>query len=87
MRRRALKRDLAEPPIVQGMEQVGALVFRMHTPADLLVYFRRQWFVMEVKTGLRKRKDQPKQDEFLRLTETPKIRTVDAALRHIGAMK
>lgn len=86
--RRALKRDLSEAAIVQALEQVGALVYRMHTPADLLVQFRRIWYVLEVKTPKARRdKRQVEQERFIALTGTPRVRTPEAALQHIGAMR
>jgi hypothetical protein len=85
--RRALKRDLAEPAIVSALEKIGALVFRMHTPADLLVRFKRQWFVLEVKTlGTYRDKRQIEQEQFIALTDTPRVRTPEDALRAIGAI-
>lgn len=81
--RRAKKRDAAEPAIVRALESVGALVYRIDVPADLLVWFRNRWSVLEVKT--RKRIDQPKQDEFRALTGTPVVANVDQALLVVGA--
>jgi hypothetical protein len=90
--RYAKKRDTAEPGIIDALEGVGALVFQLDTPADLLVKFRELWHVMEVKTGRGKNltvikdKRQKQQQDFLLLTKTPIVRTPDEALRAIGAM-
>ena len=60
-------------------------------PVDLLVRFRRQWHLLEVKTGrgkaLRVARDkrQQAQQNFLTLTGTPIVRTPLEALRAIGA--
>ncbi len=46
----AKRRDANQRPIVDALEQVGAEVWITDRPADLLVWFRRQWHVLEVKT-------------------------------------
>ena len=79
------KRDASEPDIVRALEQVGALVYRMDVPADLLVWFKYRWHVLEVKA--RRRNDQPKQDEFRRLTCTPVVATANDALLAVGAIR
>lgn len=47
--RQAAKRDANEGPIVSALQAVGAWVHRLDRPFDLLVHFRRQWFLLEVK--------------------------------------
>lgn len=49
LNRYAKSRDENEPPIVDAMRAVGAVVFLIDEPADLLVYWRRRWHVLEVK--------------------------------------
>jgi Holliday junction resolvase len=81
----AKRRDAAERDIVNALERVGCLVYRLDVPADLLVWWRERWYLLEVKT--RKRNDQPAQDEFRALTNTPVVATVEQALQAIGAMR
>lgn len=81
----AKRRDAAEKSIVEALEAIGCLVFRIDVPADLLCFFRNRWTVLEVKA--RKRNDQPKQDEFRKLTGTPVVKDVAEALIAIGATK
>lgn len=83
--RRAAKRDLAEPEIVDALEKVGAEVWRMHEPADLLVFFRDQWFVVEVKQ--KERKDQLKQNAFRKRTKVPLVKNSADALKAVGAIR
>jgi hypothetical protein len=84
--RRAAKRDLAEQPIVQALKQIGAQVWLLDYPVDLLVYFRERWFLLEVKTGKGKvRKEQTAQRNFIESTNAPIVRTPIEALRAIGA--
>jgi len=96
MRRYALKRDAAEFGIVEALESVGAKVWRLHQPADLLVQFRGRWWLMEVKTPqYRKRtglavlpsldKRRGKQREFLEATRTPVVMSAMDAFLAIGA--
>jgi hypothetical protein len=84
LNRYAVRRDVAEPSIVEALEKVGALVYRLDVPADLLVFFRNHWSVIEVKA--RKRSDQPAQELFRRLTGTRVVNNADQALRLIGAV-
>lgn len=89
--RYAKKRDTAEPAIICALEAVGARVWQLDTPADLLVRHRENWHVLEVKTGRGKKltvirdKRQKEQQDFLLLTKTPVVRTPEEALRAIGA--
>ena len=89
--RYAKRRDLAEAPIVQALEAVGALVFRLDVPCDLLVLFRGRWHTLEVKTprgkASRTKQDrrQQAQRDFLYLTGTPIVKTPQEALQAVGA--
>lgn len=59
LRRYRNKRDANEPAIVEALQKVGALVFRLDKPVDLLVCFRGQVFLVEVKMPKgRRTKDQ-----------------------------
>lgn len=50
--RRAAKRDIAEPPIVEALEAIGAEVTRISSPnaPDLIVKYRGVWTPLGVKT-------------------------------------
>lgn len=90
--RYAAKRDLAEGPILDALERVGAQVWPLDYPVDLLVRFHDRWHLLEVKTGRGKTlaiatdKRQAAQIEFLQLTHTPIVRTPQEALTAIGAL-
>jgi len=90
--RYAAKRDLAEGPILDALERVGAQVWPLDYPVDLLVRFRDRWHLLEVKTGRGKTlaiatdKRQQAQINFLQTTNTPIVRTPQEALKAIGAL-
>lgn len=92
LNRYAVRRDKAEPPIIQALEQAGAEVWPLDTPCDLLVRFRQQWHLLEVKTPRGKNgatprdKRQQAQINFLQSTGTPTVKTPVEALRAIGAI-
>ena len=46
----AAKRDYNEPEIVKALVSVGAVVFRLPAPADLLVCHHGQYYLLEVKS-------------------------------------
>jgi hypothetical protein len=89
--RRAAKRDTSEPAIIQALEAVGAEVWPLDYPVDLLVKFRGHWHLLECKTGrgkaltVAKDKRQQAQQNFLASTGTPIVRTPLEALKAIGA--
>lgn len=58
--------DANELGIVKALEAVGALVYRIGRPVDLLVGYDRQWIPMEVKQP--KGKLTPTQEEFFEAT-------------------
>jgi hypothetical protein len=90
--RRAAKRDLAEPPIIDALERVGAHVYPLDYPVDLLVRFRERWHLLEIKSKRDKsgvaRIDprQIAQRNFIESTQTPIVTTPLEALRAIGAV-
>lgn len=47
--RKAKRRDANEPAIIQALERVGAEVWVIDRPADLMVWYRKRWTVIEVK--------------------------------------
>lgn len=59
----AKRRDANEPEIVNALEKVGATVYRLHTPLDLLVGYRRKTYLIEVKVPGKKLNK--KQKEFI----------------------
>lgn len=92
MRRYAAKRDTSEPDIIAALEQVGAQVWPLDYPVDLLVRFREVWHLLECKTGRGKKlvvakdKRQLAQHHFLAITNCPIVCTPLQALRAIGAV-
>lgn len=95
MKRRAhaCQRDENEPAIVDILIAYGAYVCRMGTPFDLLVGYRGQWNVLEVKDGskaMSAQKLKPLQVETLLLkikgaAPVHVVRNPDEALCAIGA--
>jgi hypothetical protein len=81
------KRDANEKTIVNDLVKVGAKVFRLAQPCDLLVRFRYQIFVIEVANPeYPNRKRKKEQLEFFKEFAVPIVWTSDEALRIIGAM-
>jgi hypothetical protein len=75
--RRAAKRDLAEPQIVEALEKIGAKVYRQ-LPVDLLVFFRDRFYCLEVKTPGEPNHSKGRcegQDEFIKITHCPIVKT------------
>lgn len=91
--RYAKRRDLSEPAIIEALERVGAEVWPLDFPVDLLVRFRLHWFLLECKTGrgpkmaIRKDKRQQAQQNFIAATGIPIVRTPVEALKAIGALE
>lgn len=50
MRQRRHRADLGEQQIVEALRAVGATVYRIGEPVDLLVGYRNRAWLMEVKT-------------------------------------
>lgn len=92
LNRYAVRRDAAESAVIDALERVGAQVWPLDYPVDLLVRFRECWHLLEVKTGRGKKqtirvdKRQEAQRNFIQTTNTPIVRTAVEALRAIGAM-
>lgn len=85
--RRAAKVDIGSQAICQGLRDRGCDVVVIGRPVDVLVGFRRQNYLFELKAAnARPRTDQPKQDQFLRdwRGQVARIRTLDEALKVIG---
>jgi hypothetical protein len=87
--RQAARRDLNEPVIVSALQDIGAEVYRLSQPCDLLVRFRGQLYLMEVDNpdavGAKYRKRDKNQMLFLAQWCVPLVRCVDDAFRVIGA--
>lgn len=77
-----LKRDAAEKPIVDALKAVGADVTQISGKGapDLIVRYRGILTALEVKTG------KGKQTEAQQVSQWPIVRTVDEALKLIGAL-
>ena len=87
LHRRDARRDDNERPIIAALERIGAKVEQISQPCDLAVEFRARHFLIEVdnpESKYRKRK-QKQLDTFARM-RIPMVRTVDEALRVIGAL-
>lgn len=89
------KIDLNQPEIVKALRQVGAEVTSIadmgNGIADILVSFRRSWYVIEIKNGEltpSAQKLKPMEAEWISRQMAPVgvCNSVDAALRHIGAI-
>lgn len=46
---RGRRRDANESSIASALRLIGALVYKLHEPADLLVGYRAAWWLLEVK--------------------------------------
>ena len=89
--RRAARRDLSEPAIVDALEAVGAFCYRLSVPVDLLVYFRERWWLLEVKTKRDtkeggRHKGSREQRAFCLAFAVPIVETAEEALQAIGAL-
>lgn len=89
VKRYAAKRDKSEQPIIEALRAVGCSVAIMSSEGlpDLLVGFRDETFLLEVKTG--KGKLTPAQEVFMDTWQGGAVyivRSIDEALRCIGAV-
>lgn len=77
------KRDAAEKGLVAGLQAVGAEVTRISGKGapDLLVAFRGRLYAFEVKSKSGKR------TEAQEVSQWPIVRTMDEALKAIGACR
>ena len=88
--RHAKRRDDNEREIVQALREIGAQVWQIDTPTDLLVDFRRRWYLVEVKQSKRKNhKDQftEIQQDLMAQAEAPVLVVYDPedAISKIGS--
>ena len=94
LNRHAKSRDINEPEIVAALRAVGATVFQLDKPVDLLVGYKGHTLLMEVKQpGLKKRSGNfthdltPDQSKFFaewRGGELVSVRSVEQALACLG---
>jgi hypothetical protein len=70
--RRAARIDANQPAIVDALRKIGAVVWFLRDPLDLLVGFRGHWTVLEVKDG-----SLPPSQRELTKREEDAIRDVD----------
>jgi len=91
--RRIAKIDANQPEIVQALRKAGARVTTLHRVgggvADLLVSFRRAWFLLEIKNGAKppsKRKLTPDEARWIAEQEAVVhvVESTEQALQAIG---
>lgn len=87
--RYAARVDSNQAEIVKALRQVGAYVWIVGLPVDLLVGYKGHTFLMEIKTNSKKRLTDLQSDFFLNWTggTVCRIDSVDSALRMIGVVK
>lgn len=94
LNRHAKARDANEPEIVAALKAIGASVERLDTPVDLLVGFRGQTYMIEVKlprgpkggaNGSRLTLDQEQLFDHWRGGPLAVARSAEEALRIVGA--
>ena len=90
LNRHAARRDLNEPEVVNALTAVGAFVYPLKKPVDLLVGFRSTWYILEVKNTDGRNRIEPDQQEFIRhalgvACPVHVVRSAEEALRAIGA--
>lgn len=83
----AKRKDANQRPIVEALERVGAEVWITDRPADLLIWFRQAWHVLEVKSArgrLTSLQSGEREKGLARGIKT--VRTPVEALEAVGAM-
>ena len=77
--------DANERDIIRAMERIGAKIYRIAKPLDLLVTFRQRTLLMEVKTD--KGTLTKAQEDFLSAWpgEAHIVRSVDEAITALGS--
>ena len=76
--------DANERDIIRAMEKIGAKIYRVAKPLDLLVTFRQRTLLMEVKTE--DGKLTKVQEDFLAIWpgEVHIVRSIDEAITALG---
>jgi hypothetical protein len=87
--RYAAKVDANQELIVSALRSVGAYVWIIGLPVDLLVGYKNHTFLVEIKTNSKKRLTSLQADFFESWTggTLARIDSPEAALRMIGVMK
>ena len=89
------KRDRNEPEIVGALRAAGYLVYR-DLPVDLLVrhphwensvFMALETKVPQKRGGIRKRRDQPKQEAIVKLCGIPRVTTAATALEAVRSVR
>lgn len=63
--------DINQPPIIEALEKIGCKVYEMERPVDLLVEYRGEWSVIEVKNTKGKNQLTKFQKKFFEDTRAP----------------
>lgn len=71
LNRYAKRRDANEPEIVGALQKIGAQIWYMDIPADLLVSFRRRWYLVECKMPGHENELTETQKELLNKADAP----------------
>ena len=81
--------DANQDQIVVALRAAGAYVWIISLPVDLLVGYKGHTFLVEIKTGAKKRLTALQQDFFENWggSTFARIDSPDAALRMIGVLK
>jgi hypothetical protein len=87
--RYAARVDANQAEIVKALRDVGAFVWIIGLPVDLLVGYKGHSFLMEIKTNSKKRLTDLQSDFFLNWNGGTVCRVdgVESALRMIGVAK
>jgi hypothetical protein len=87
--RRAARVDATQEAIVSALRAAGAYVWVIGLPVDLLVGYKNHTFLVECKSGPRKRLTKLQADFFENWSGSTLCRVNDAesALRMIGVVK
>ncbi|CAB4134119.1 hypothetical protein UFOVP272_21 [uncultured Caudovirales phage] len=89
MIRRAARIDANQTAVISALRSVGAYVWIIGLPVDLLVGYKGHTFLVEVKNGPKKRLTALQEDFFKNWSGSTlaRIDGPDAALRMIGVIK
>lgn len=87
--RYAARVDATQEQIVSALRAAGAYVWIISLPVDLLVGYETKTYLVEVKSGPKKRLTKLQEDFFAKWTgsELVRIETPEQALKMIGAIK
>jgi len=87
--RHAKRTDENQQAIVQVLRDAGAYVWIISLPVDLLVGYKSHTFLVEIKTGARKRLTDLQADFFENWSGSTlaRVDSPEAALRMIGILK